>query len=648
MSSQRLGNTSKAFECTDDGNDSSEGEDYDGIRDISSTNTPRSISSSISGAPPIRSRSTSLALTLALPEPIPIPTTSSDISDAFSPLISPTTLTNLHGLDLNSPLAGSSPGRSRTSEEGLDYGVGISPINRSRTLPRQYSTSSRRSTVGPKKTSAAGASESAEPAPLDAEKRLALSRWIVTFAVVNFDLDLGPVVERLYPEVLMTSGVRENIAFSAFPDASLFETGVQCHSFRIRDTVSEQSRTSATSSPSSGASSISDGFLYGYALFLQKRDASSKRGYLQRSVVILSHLAYPSLFTAAVSKLGAFYFSHGVTMLETACYNIASWPDPTRGTALALGFLGDVMDVEIPRHENEHQSVATSSFGEKFNMKVHMLASLPTSLPSPISLFASFLPKVWALWECLVLSEPLLIFAPSPSQTSAIIWWLRDFLRPIPLAGDFRPYFHIHDQDYANLVNKNPPKPGLILGVTNPFFTNLCKHWPHVLSVGREEDAAKTQTGPQSTPYMGPAPGFHSKHQRFISKDRNLLKKLEEALHKGGAAEMEACNLLRQHFTDRTTMLLVPLNRHFASLIPTDPNAPLKPFTPTSFLASLKVHGSMLPFRSSSKQKEFYVKWLRTPAFGVWLTERVEEVQEAFKLKLKTQAQTQTQKLGKV
>lgn len=59
----------------------------------------------------------------------------------------------------------------------------------------------------------------------------------------------------------------------------------------------------------------------------------------------------------------------------------------------------------------------------------------------------------------------------------------------IPLAGDFRPYFHIHDQDYANLVNKNPPKAGLILGVTNPFFGNLCKHWPHVLSVGRAEDA---------------------------------------------------------------------------------------------------------------------------------------------------------------
>ncbi|KIO21720.1 hypothetical protein M407DRAFT_217683 [Tulasnella calospora MUT 4182] len=461
--------------------------------------------------------------------------------------------------------------------------------------------------------------------PLDAEKRLALERWILAVAVVNFDLDVGPVVERLYPDVLMTPTVRENIAFSSFPDGSLFETGVQCHSFRIRDTVAPTTQSTSTITQRQ-----SDGFLYGYSLFLQKRDPNIKRGYLQRSITMISHLPFPSLFAAAIAKLGAFYFSHGITMLETACSNIASWPDPIQGKALELGFLGSVMQVEIPRSENEHQSIATSSFGEKFNVEIHILASLPPPLPSPISLFASFLPKVWTLWECLVLSEPLIIFAPSPSQTSSIIWWLRDFLRPIPLAGDFRPYFHIHDQDYAMLVNKNPPKTGLILGVTNPFFGNLCKHWPHVLSVGRAGDAAyvKTTTQPRSTPFMGPEPGFHTQHKRFISKDRALLKKLEEAAQRGGAAEIEACSLLRQHFTDRTTKLLVPLNRHFQSLIPIDPKAPLKPFTPSSFLASLKTHGSLLPFRSTSKQREFYERWLRTPAFGVWLTERVGEVQE--------------------
>jgi hypothetical protein len=56
----------------------------------------------------------------------------------------------------------------------------------------------------------------------------------------------------------------------------------------------------------------------------------------------------------------------------------------------------------------------------------------------------------------------------------------------IPLAGDFRPYITIHDQDYTSLINKNPPKTGLVIGVTNPFVLSVTKHWPNVLSLGWE------------------------------------------------------------------------------------------------------------------------------------------------------------------
>lgn len=55
----------------------------------------------------------------------------------------------------------------------------------------------------------------------------------------------------------------------------------------------------------------------------------------------------------------------------------------------------------------------------------------------------------------------------------------------IPLAGDIRPYFTMQDGDHSLLVHKLPPKAGLLLGVTNPFFEKACDHWPHVLSLGR-------------------------------------------------------------------------------------------------------------------------------------------------------------------
>lgn len=29
------------------------------------------------------------------------------------------------------------------------------------------------------------------------------------------------------------------------------------------------------------------------------------------------------------------------------------------------------------------------------------------------------------------MSEPILVFGPSPSMTSTAVWWLRDLLRPV-------------------------------------------------------------------------------------------------------------------------------------------------------------------------------------------------------------------------
>jgi hypothetical protein len=112
---------------------------------------------------------------------------------------------------------------------------------------------------------------------------------------------------------------------------------------------------------------------------------------------------------------------------------------------------------------------------------------------------------------------------------------------------------------------------------------------------------------------------------------------------------MDASLLLRRHFCSRTNAFLVPLNRYLNSLIPSPTEClgaasakifPLKPFNVTNFFASLKGHGSPLPFRSSGKQKEFYKRWLKTPAFGVWLARQEEVVyrvlQESYEREMMT------------
>ena len=113
----------------------------------------------------------------------------------------------------------------------------------------------------------------------------------------------------------------------------------------------------------------------------------------------------------------------------------------------------------------------------------------------------------------------------------------------VPLANDIRPYFTIHDKDHTSLVNKMPPKTGLIIGVTNPFFDKSCAHWPHVLSLGRRSVklfglnkiinyvACSNGKKSMSMAITGPSPGWVTKtHKRFISKDRHLLKQLEDAI----------------------------------------------------------------------------------------------------------------------
>lgn len=168
---------------------------------------------------------------------------------------------------------------------------------------------------------------------------------------------------------------------------------------------------------------------------------------------------------------------HAITLPTERC-------SPSPGLATELGFLGSVLQVELPMNADIQQLTETASFHEKFDPALHLLSSIAPLYPPPISLFECSLSHLWSIWECLILCEPILVFGSSPAATSQAVWWLRDLLRPIPLANDFRPYFTIHDKDHAILVNKFPPKSGLVLGVTNPFFQKSCAHWPHVLSVG--------------------------------------------------------------------------------------------------------------------------------------------------------------------
>ncbi|KAH9960935.1 hypothetical protein BC827DRAFT_1206394 [Russula dissimulans] len=437
---------------------------------------------------------------------------------------------------------------------------------------------------------------------------------------VDFDLEQGPSLSCIFPLLPLYSFEAENIAFSAFPDSTLFKEGSETHSFRIREHVARNNQGGSSLSDTRRAPSP-DGFVYGFSYFNQERSTASKRGYSQRCIVLLTQHPYPALFCALLNKLGPLYRTHGDPILEVAAHNIAKWPPPVPSTTVELGFLGTVLRVELPGDVDEQQLGNDPNMQAQMDHDLHVLAcSPPVTALSVIHIFQASLSHFWSIWECLVLCEPIIIFGQSPSWTSSAIWWLRDVVRPIPWAGDFRPYFTIHDREHATLVNERAPKAGLLLGVTNPFFEKTCSHWPHVLTLG-----GKSCGQNPTTRFSGPSPGWKTKtHKRYTSKDRQLLQTLESTAGSGNAKALaEASFNLRRHFSSRSAALLVPLNRYLNTLIPRPSEASkgsrLKSFNNANFFASLKTHGAVLPFRSSARQREFYERWLRTPAFGMWL-----------------------------
>ncbi|WFD18887.1 hypothetical protein MCAP1_001100 [Malassezia caprae] len=504
-----------------------------------------------------------------------------------------------------------------------------------------------------------------EVTPVPAADLGALRQWVLSVACINFDLELGPDVEFLYPPLEISKEEKDNIAFSSFPDTSVFSDGSLVFSWRVREVPLEASAAAAphipdmadksqmlsrrishrlkrslsichaaesTKSPAHLApthSSRSTSYLYGYTFFLQRRDATNRRGYFQKSLVILTHLPYVSLFTEMVARLGPSFFAHGPTVLELVARDIVQWPAPRPGAALELPLMGTLVHVLLPHgHEPQH--------GDGMRTGEHAAAPLLASVPqsSMLDVFYEMVPDLWRLWECLLLAEPLLVVGHDPRSTSEAVWHLVDLIRPVPWAGDFRPFFHIHDYDFRALVGRAAPPGGALLGTTNPFFLQTCAHWPHKLHLGQRLEARHGHTAGRT------APCFVSPRKRRISKDHELLRRLLQ-WRDAPSEHAQATAAVRRHFADVTERFLAPLHQYMATLIPAHFDLsspadmpPIQPFHGHSFLQWLKAHPGPLRMRQRSLtpahllRQSLYADFLKCPNFSLWLQSRIAAAQE--------------------
>ncbi|GAA6032960.1 hypothetical protein JCM8097_000067 [Rhodosporidiobolus ruineniae] len=586
---------------------------------------------------------------------------------------------------------------------------------------------------------------------LDPTLTARLSRYLVTFALVDFDIDTGPNLDNAYPPIRFPPSIRANIAFSSLPEGDLPSTsslsptpssstaapgpgeGGYAYHWRIPYPDETALRREETQTGKEYArlpeSEDGDGALHGFVWFVQEKDERIRRGYSQRSLVLITHLpSHPGLFSSIVSILGPLHFKHAQHpgakggMIESACYNIGAWPDPIPGTTVDLPLLGTVLTVALPLPSQAQFPAATPAYtaaslslssstprGARRAMThppspflsssapgspamggldpTAVPPTLPSSLPlTPLCLLlfppysssptaggvgkvgAVGFTKLLLLWELLVLGEPVLVYSNEPRVGAEVVEHLRGLVRPLPFAGDIRPYFHVHDHDFSTLCKPgSKPPPNTLLASSNPLVLRNCRAWPHVLRLDRASPSPPSLATPaSSSPRLPPSVssssaaragharsgsvsrsnslkvgeegrdfGLRSERKRHVRKDEGVARRVEEAWAQG---DYLACDLLLyQHLTSLSERFLAPLNRYFGTLwagsggLPlASPSTALSPgpqpmpstrFDPAAFVASLKQHGSSLPLKpslapsfsqpSTTPVERFYLRFLR-------------------------------------
>ena len=413
-------------------------------------------------------------------------------------------------------------------------------------------------------------------------------------------------------------------------------------------------------------------FFYGYVYFRQIKDKSAKRGYFQKSLVLISKLPFVSLFKTVVSLVANDFFDHGSEVIEEACKEIDTWAKPTPGSSLSLPIMGTIIQVRVPHRTEtltgsikgaisptsssidtvlglDPNPVRNGSLGlaqSPSKTSITRLASLSNnhatqSIAIPClyeqNLFKCFFPvmsNLQELWELVLTCEPLIVMAPTPDITCEVVQALVACIWPLKYASDFRPFFTIHDPEFKDFTSTAFAPPPVLLGVTNPFFAKALQHWPHIIRIGEYTSMSPQKTKKGFLKSFDCTPGVHTKAKPFLTKDRVIIKKLLQGIDSQRPSEVQSA-LIRRYFLELTQSFLIPLERYLASLMPLQKNvSPFKstpviePFNPDEFFKVIEITGPNLTSGIKGDWIGLYKKFFRCPNFKLWYETRCQEVNE--------------------
>ncbi|XP_052174896.1 uncharacterized protein LOC127789878 [Diospyros lotus] len=522
----------------------------------------------------------------------------------------------------------------------------------------------------------------------------ALSRWVVAFCTIRFDLEQGQLIEECFPPSRLTPEEELEIAFNSFPDSvSQHHNRSSIHDciffFRFRRRI-VQGR-SVDGNPLVELESNSSGFsasryLYGFVFNRQRHDERLKRGGEQKSVVILSHSPYSSVFKPLLQIMGPLYFDIGRKALEHIAFYVSLWPSPVLGKLMELPIGNATLKVNLPPAHSLPWDGGIS-FEESSSSIAPFLPnnqSVPQGLFHDSDVFGIYrgvLLQLWLLWELLLIGEPILVISPTPPQCCEAVASLVSLVAPLLCSVDFRPYFTIHDPEFAHLnsVQDGDAFPPMVLGVTNLFFLKALRNIPHIVSVGSPPTSSNRVAlaprgsagrlsgrpeglGLQNLSLRRFSPSnllnavkmrrdgpfcLMTEHKEAIwstytattKPDTSILNRLIDAGMSPRIEEsMSVVNneILRRHFLELTTNFLAPFGPYFRATTPSEGSSPfvnpppLPMFNADEFLQSLSARGpgKFLSKRMRSNWLDLYRRFLKGRNFMPWFQRRQAVVEQ--------------------
>ncbi|CAH9106906.1 unnamed protein product [Cuscuta europaea] len=537
-----------------------------------------------------------------------------------------------------------------------------------------------------------------------------LQQWVVAFCIIRFDLEQGQLIEECYPPGALTQSEELEVSFSSFPDSvSQYHNRSSIHDsiffFRFRRQQISQSspeivevdRVQASKGLLGGefpktitrTNHVAESrYLYGFVFNRQRHDERLKRGGEQKSVVILSHSPFSCVFRPLLQILGPLYFDVGQKALHYVASYVSTWPTPTPGQLMDLPIGNATLKVTLPSAHSLPLDGGGVFFEELLSSVAPSLQPSNQSVPHGLfhdsdlfGIFRGLLMQVWKMWELLLIGEPILIIAPTPPQCCEAVSGLVSLVSPLLCSIDFRPYFTIHDAEFAHLntLPEGATFPPMVLGVTNLFFLKALCNMPHIVSVGSPApNSNRLSLGNRSSPGMnmkkftplnflnavkmkreGPL-CLMTEHKEAIwttytaitKPDTSILNRLIDAGVSPRVEEsMSLVNneILRRHFLELTTNFLAPFAPYFRVTPPSEGLSPfldppsLPSFNDEEFLSILSARGpgKFLLKRMTSNWLDLYRRFLKGHNFIPWF-QRKRAIAEHEQYRLWRQARMKT------